>query len=68
MTKIDSLVYFLYCDTHIDLCAIEYSLGLSYLIQGLGDAPTALKHGDESCLHIGIIYTFLISILAFTIL
>ncbi len=30
-------------DTHIDLCAIEYSLG---------DAPTALKHGDEACLHI----------------
>ncbi len=28
---------------HIDLCAIEYSLG---------NAPTALKHGDEVCLHI----------------
>ncbi len=28
---------------NIDLCAIEYSLG---------DAPTALKHGDEACLHI----------------
>ncbi len=28
---------------HIDLCTIEYSLG---------DAPTALKHGDEACLHI----------------
>ncbi len=28
---------------HIDLCAIEYSLG---------DAPTALKHVDEACLHI----------------
>ncbi len=28
---------------HIDLCAIEYSLG---------DALTALKHGDEACLHI----------------
>ncbi len=28
---------------HIDLCVIEYSLG---------DAPTALKHGDEACLHI----------------
>ncbi len=29
--------------THIDLCAIEYSLG---------DALTALKDGDEACLHI----------------
>ncbi len=28
---------------HIDLCAIEYSLG---------DAPTALKHWDGACLHI----------------
>ncbi len=28
---------------HIDLCAIEYSLG---------DALTALKHGNEVCLHI----------------
>ncbi len=28
---------------HINLCAIEYSLV---------DAPTALKHGDEACLHI----------------
>ncbi len=28
---------------HIDLCVIEYSLG---------DALTALKHGDEACLHI----------------
>ncbi len=28
---------------HIDLCAIEYSLG---------EASTALKHGDEACLHI----------------
>ncbi len=28
---------------HIDLCAIEYSLV---------DAHTALKHGDEACLHI----------------
>ncbi len=28
---------------HIDLCAIEYSLG---------DALTALKHGGEACLHI----------------
>ncbi len=29
--------------SHIDLYVIEYSLG---------DAPTALKHGDEACLHI----------------
>ncbi len=28
---------------NIDLCVIEYSLG---------DAPTALNHGDEACLHI----------------
>ncbi len=28
---------------NIDLCVIEYSLG---------DASTALKHGDEACLHI----------------
>ncbi len=28
---------------YINMCAIEYSLG---------DAPTALKHGDEACLHI----------------
>ncbi len=28
---------------HIDLCVIEYSLV---------DTPTALKHGDEACLHI----------------
>ncbi len=29
-----------WCDlTHIDLCVIDYSLG---------DAPTALKHGDEA--------------------
>ncbi len=28
---------------HIDLCVIEFSLG---------DARTALKHGDEECLHI----------------
>ncbi len=28
---------------HIDLSAIEYSLG---------DALTALKHGNEACLHI----------------
>ncbi len=28
---------------HMDLCVIEYSLG---------DAPTALKHGDEACLDI----------------
>ncbi len=28
---------------HIDLCALEYSFG---------DAPTALKRGDEAYLHI----------------
>ncbi len=32
-----------YAVAHIDFCAIEYSLG---------DTPTALKHGDEACLHI----------------
>ncbi len=31
------------CIFHIDLYAIEYSFG---------DAQTALKHGDEACLHI----------------
>ncbi len=36
-------LWLLYALVHIDLCAIEYSLG---------DALTALKHGDEACLHI----------------
>ncbi len=34
---------YIYTTLHFDLCEIEYSLG---------DAPTALKHGDEACLHI----------------
>ncbi len=38
------LNFIFYWDTSIsDLCAIQYSLG---------DAPTALKYGDEACLYI----------------